>query len=84
MAGLIGAYHPSQEPDLGLHDADNKPLDAEPLIMSFLKSMLIGGGPMNSAVMLLDPPNVNNFGCYAAGSKIDFAKSLGQNDKGWG
>jgi hypothetical protein len=28
----------------------NKVLDAEPPIASFLKSMLIGGGPVNAAV----------------------------------
>jgi hypothetical protein len=30
----------------------NKALDAEPPIASFLKSMLIGGGPVNAAVEL--------------------------------
>jgi hypothetical protein len=30
--------------------AQNKALDAEPPIASFLKSMLIGGGPVNAAV----------------------------------
>jgi hypothetical protein len=29
---------------------DNQALDAEPPIASFLKSMLIGGGPVNAAV----------------------------------
>jgi hypothetical protein len=37
----------------GLHGADNKALDAEPPIASFLKLMLIGGGPDNAAVILL-------------------------------
>jgi hypothetical protein len=31
--------------------ADNKALDAEPPIASFLKSMLIGGGPVNATVI---------------------------------
>jgi hypothetical protein len=31
----------------------NKVLDAEPPIASFLKPMLIGGGPVNAAVMRL-------------------------------
>ena len=30
---------------------NNKELDAEPPIASFLKSMLIGGGPVNAAVL---------------------------------
>ncbi len=30
--------------------SDNNALDAEPLIASFLKSMLICGGPVNGAV----------------------------------
>jgi hypothetical protein len=29
---------------------DNQALDAEPPIASFLRSMLIGGGPVNAAV----------------------------------
>lgn len=29
---------------------DNQALDAEPPIASFLKSLLIGGGPVNAAV----------------------------------
>jgi hypothetical protein len=33
----------------------NKALDAEPPIASFLKSMLIGGGPVNATVLYLDP-----------------------------
>jgi hypothetical protein len=48
-----------------------------------MKSMLIGGGPVNAAVMLLDPSNLNGPSCFAAGVKIDFAGSLGQNDKRW-
>ncbi len=32
-----------------------KALDAEPPIASFLKSMLIGGGPVNAAVAFLNP-----------------------------
>jgi hypothetical protein len=35
----------------------NKALDAEPPIASFLKSMLIGGGPVNANVEL------NGFAC---------------------
>ena len=35
------------------------------------------------AVMLLDPPLLKGPFCSAAGSKIDFAAGLGQNDKGW-
>jgi hypothetical protein len=31
--------------------SDNKALDAEPPIASLLKSMLIGGGPVNAIVM---------------------------------
>ena len=30
---------------------DNQALDAEPPIASFLKSMLVGGGPVNAAVL---------------------------------
>ena len=33
--------------------SDNKALDAEPPIASFLKSMLLGGGPVNAAVLRL-------------------------------
>ena len=32
----------------------NKALDAEPPIASFLKSMLIGGGPVNAVVLSLE------------------------------
>jgi len=34
--------------------SDNKALDAEPPIASFVKSMLIGGGPVNAGVRRLN------------------------------
>ena len=34
--------------------SDNKALDAEPPIASFLKSMLLGGGPVNAAVICME------------------------------
>jgi hypothetical protein len=34
-----------------------------------------------AAVTLLDPSNLNDPCCSAAGIKIDFGGSLGQNDK---
>jgi hypothetical protein len=40
-------------------------------------------GPLMRSVMLLDPSNLNGPCCSVAGIKIDFAGSLGQNDKGW-
>ncbi len=40
MELVAGLYHCS-----ALNAGHNKALDAEPLIASFLKSMLIGGGP---------------------------------------
>ncbi len=38
--------------------SDNKALDAEPPIASFLKSMLIGGGPVTAAVTNLPTTHV--------------------------
>ena len=42
--------------------------------------MLIGGGPVNEIVLLLDPANLDVPFSSAAGIKIDFAEELGQND----
>jgi hypothetical protein len=39
--------------------SDNKALDAEPPIASFLKSMLIGGGPVNASVRRQDLARLN-------------------------
>jgi len=65
------------------NSSDNQALDAEPPIASFLKSMLIGGGPVNAVVMLLDPSNLVGPSPSGTGIKIDFAEALGQNDECW-
>jgi len=43
----------------------------------------VGCDLLKAAVMLRDPSNLNGPCCSGAGIKIDFAGSLGQNDKGW-
>ena len=48
---------------------NNKALDAEPPIASFLKSMLIGGGPVNAAVRPGEPPSLLRFGNRQLGSR---------------
>jgi hypothetical protein len=39
---------------------DNKALDAEPPIASFLRSMLIGGGPVIASVIQVQSSDVRN------------------------
>jgi hypothetical protein len=52
-----------------------------PTLRRFVRSTLRCYRRLKSVVMLLDPSNFDGLFCSAAGIKIDFSESLGQDDK---